>query len=45
MINLYNYNGTNSSRIYGELLVDERDFVPVDDEDNNLLQLEMWKVS
>ena len=36
MINIYNNNGVNYSGIYGELEINEEDFVPID----NLLQVE-----
>ena len=36
VIDLYDYSGINHSGIYGELEIDEKDFVPID----NPLQIE-----
>ena len=30
VIDLYDYSGTNFSRVYGEIEIEEKDFVPID---------------
>ena len=39
-IDLYDYSGTNFSGVYGEIEIDERDFVPID----NQLQVGNWMI-
>jgi hypothetical protein len=40
VIDLYDYSGTNFSGVYGEIEIDERGFVPID----NPLQVENWMI-